>query len=190
MFKGSAHRGAEEVNRDFDLIGANHNAFTSSEMTAYHASVLPEHIPRATELVADLFRPALRDADFDEEKGVILEEIAMYADDPSWTLYEASLCAYFGSHPLAYPVLGTPESIKAMRRDDLATYFRQHYAASNTVVSAAGRIDFDAFVQKVESETRDWPKVAPLRAHGNSFHPQTPPESTLKPPRQHADTSG
>ena len=88
MFKGSDRRTAFQVNEDFDRIGASHNAFTSGEMTCFHAHVLPEHLPAAVEMLADILRPALRQADFDEEKGVIIEEIAMYEDDPQDLVFD------------------------------------------------------------------------------------------------------
>ena len=84
MFKGSITRPASEVNEAFDRIGARNNAFTSHEMTAYHAHVLPEYFGQSLSLVADLLRPALRSEDFNQEKNVILEEIAMYEDNPFW----------------------------------------------------------------------------------------------------------
>ena len=88
MFKGSDNRSAEQVNRDFDDLGAINNAFTSAEMTAYWIHLLPEHLGRGISVLADILRPALRQSDFDSEKQVILEEIAMYEDQPFWVLYE------------------------------------------------------------------------------------------------------
>ncbi len=163
LFKGSATRNAEQVNRDFDAIGAKHNAFTSLEVTAYHASCLPEHLGRATELVADLFRPSLRESDVDEERGVILEEIAMYDDDPHSVLYESTMESYFGDVPLGHRVLGVPETIRPMLASDLRSYFTTHYAASNGVIAAAGKLDFEKLVAHVERETADWPHTAPSR---------------------------
>src|SRR5262245_43239430 len=84
MFKGTATRSAEEVDQEFDDLGAEHNAFTTSELTAFWAHSLPEHLNKAEEILADLLRPALRPTDFDNEKKVILEEIAMYNDHPFW----------------------------------------------------------------------------------------------------------
>ncbi|MBU6208932.1 MAG: insulinase family protein, partial [Planctomycetes bacterium] len=84
MFKGSAAVVAQDVNRRFDAIGAEHNAFTTIDMTAYHAHVLPDRQGEAISLLSDLLRPALRGEDFDEERKVILEEIAMYDDNPFW----------------------------------------------------------------------------------------------------------
>ena len=87
MFKGTDKRSAEDVNRDFDAVGAVNNAFTSSEMTAYWAHVLPEKMDDTIEILADILRPSLRQDDFTSEKQVILEEIAMYDDQPFWVVY-------------------------------------------------------------------------------------------------------
>src|SRR3954452_23756789 len=80
VFKGTPHRTALDVNRDFDRIGAQYNAFTSEENTVFYAAVLPEYLPHAVDLLADILRPSLRDEDFDMEKKVIIEEIGMYED--------------------------------------------------------------------------------------------------------------
>ena len=100
MFKGTARRSADDVNRDFDRIGANYNASTSQETTNYWAHVLPEFLPDAIDLLADILRPALRQEDFDMEKNVILEEIGMYADRPFWVAYEHAMARFFAGHPL------------------------------------------------------------------------------------------
>src|SRR5437588_8286976 len=101
MFKGSAKYTWADVNRIFDEIGARYNAFTSQEMTAYYANVLPEFTERAVEHLAHLLRPAIRVEDFTTEKKVILEEIAMYLDDPGQRLDENLMEAHFGNHPLS-----------------------------------------------------------------------------------------
>ena len=165
MFKGSERRGAEQVNRDFDELGANHNAFTTNELTAYHAHVLPERAGAVLEILADILRPALRDKDFDEEKGVILEEIAMYADQPFWVGYEAMMEHLYQGHPLAHRVLGTTGTVSALTRDQMAGYFAERYSADNTVLVAAGNIDFDAFVRDAERLCGHWKPSTPTRAH-------------------------
>src|SRR6478752_6333652 len=81
-FKGTARRSADDVNREFDEIGAQYNAFTSEENTVYYGAVLPEYQRRVVDLLTDMLRPALRQDDFDVEKNVILEEIALYKDRP------------------------------------------------------------------------------------------------------------
>src|SRR6059058_3107450 len=84
VFKGTERRTALDVNRDFDRIGADYNAFTSEENTVFHAALLPEYLPQAVDILADILRPSLRADDFDMEKNVILEEIGMYDDMPAF----------------------------------------------------------------------------------------------------------
>jgi predicted Zn-dependent peptidase len=156
MFKGTETRTAADVDRDFDDIGANHNAYTSGEMTAFWAHALPERLPRVVEILSDILRPALRQRDFDDEKGVILEEIAMYEDQPFWVLYERTMEAYYRSHPLAHRVLGTRETIEAMAREQMTEYFERRYSADNTIVALAGRLDFDATVDLLAQGCGGW----------------------------------
>src|SRR5919205_3308792 len=106
VFKGTPHRSALDVNRDFDRIGADYNAFTSEENTVFHAAVLPEYLPQAVDLLADILRPSLRGEDFDVEKNVIIEEINMYEDQPTWSAYDHAKRAYFKGHPLGNSILG------------------------------------------------------------------------------------
>src|ERR1700684_1455673 len=97
MFKGSSKYTWEDVNRIFDEIGAKYNAFTSQEMTAYYANVLPEFTEQAVEHLSHLLRPAIRVEDFTTEKKVILEEIAMYLDDPGHRVYDRLMEVHFGT---------------------------------------------------------------------------------------------
>src|SRR6516225_7209831 len=123
MFKGSEKYTWEDVNRIFDEIGARYNAFTSQEMTAYYANVLPEFTERGIEHLAHLLRPAIRVEDFTTEKKVILEEIAMYLDDPGHRLYERLMEAHFGNHPLSMSVLGSNDSITKLEQPQMKEYF-------------------------------------------------------------------
>jgi predicted Zn-dependent peptidase len=156
MFKGTESLSADQLNRAFDEIGARNNAFTSNEMTCFYAHVLPEALKRGVELLGTMMRPALKQSDFDTEKGVILEEIAMYKDNPFWVLYEASVEKHFGAHPLSHRVLGTTETITALARERMQSYFDTRYSADNTIVSLAGRLDFDACVKQIESLCGGW----------------------------------
>ena len=165
IFKGTDKRSAEDVDRDFDAIGAVHNAFTTAELTAFYAHVLPEHVDGAEEILADILRPALRPDDFDAEKKVILEEIAMYDDQPFWVLYERVLETFYGSHPLGHRVLGTNESIGAMSVESMREYFLNRYTAGNTVVSAAGRLNFDKLIDELEGHCQAWRRTPPPRQH-------------------------
>ena len=172
MFKGTETRTAEDVNRGFDDLGANHNAFTSAEQTAYYAHVPFDALDPSLDILADILRPSLRPADFDEEKQVILEEIAMYDDQPFWVLYEKGLERYYGSHPLSHRVLGTRDTVSALAPEQMRAYFDRRYSADNAVLVASGRLDFDALVEKAAALCGHWPKGEPGRDHGtNSFTP-------------------
>ncbi|MFG0300602.1 MAG: M16 family metallopeptidase [Phycisphaerales bacterium JB047] len=156
MFKGTDELSAEQINQGFDDLGASNNAYTSRELTCFYASVIPEHFQAAQTLLAKMMRPALRESDFDTEKGVILEEIAMYADNPFWVLYEESVARHYKHHGIWLRVLGTKDSITALTRDQMAEYFNQRYAADKTVVALAGKVDFDAAVKQITTLCGDW----------------------------------
>lgn len=170
MFKGTEQISADELNRRFDEIGARNNAYTSSEMTCFYAHVLPERLEEANELLARMLRPALRQEDFDREKSVILEEIAMYRDEPYWVLYEAATERHFRNHRLGHRVLGTPETITAMTRDQMRGYFDTRYSADNTVVALAGKLDFDAAVEQICALCQQW---QPTHTGRDSTRPAT-----------------
>jgi predicted Zn-dependent peptidase len=156
VFKGTPHRSALDVNRDFDRIGADYNAFTSEENTVFHAAVLPEYVPQAVDILADILRPSLREDDFQTEKKVIINEIGRYEDQPMWSAYDNARRIHFGEHRLGNSVLGTPASITALTRDQMHEYFRRRYVASNITVAVAGNVDWPAFVGLVEEHCGRW----------------------------------
>ena len=165
MFKGTARRTADDVNREFDEMGANYNAFTSHEMTVYYAAVLPEFVSRSVDLLGDMLRPALRDDDFNMERNVILEEIGMYEDRPTWRLQDTMLERHFGGHPLGFRVLGTTDTIKALTASQMRGYFDQRYSADNITVAAAGKIDFARLLDDVQAATAAWRPTQAGRNH-------------------------
>ncbi len=156
MFKGTERRSADDINREFDQLGANYNAFTSHETTVYWAQVLPEFFAQAFDLLGDMLRPSLREDDFNIEKNVILEEIGMYDDRPQWRLSDALLEHHFSGLPLGYRVLGTVDTIKALGVDQMRGYFEQRYSADNITVAAAGRIDRQQLIDELERIAGDW----------------------------------
>lgn len=156
VFKGTPRRTALDVNKDFDRIGASYNAFTSEENTVFYAAILPEYLPDAVDILADILRPSLRDEDFDMEKNVILEEIGMYEDQPGWAAYDRAKRHFFLDHPLGPAVLGTTESIKALKQQQMHDYFRRRYVAPNVTVVCAGNFDFNKLVELVQTATDKW----------------------------------
>ena len=165
MFKGTARRSAEDVNREFDEIGANYNAYTSHEQTVYYAHTLPEVLPQAVDLFADMLRPSLLEDDFDTEKQVILEEIGMYDDRPEWRLQDCLLEEHYADHGLGYRVLGTTDTVGDLTADQMRGYFNQRYSPDNLVVSAAGRLDFDQLCADLESRCGQWSPTDATRTY-------------------------
>jgi predicted Zn-dependent peptidase len=163
VFKGTARRSADDVNREFDEMGAHYNAFTSEEKTVYYAAVLPEYQTAAVELLADILRPSLREEDFNTEKQVILEEIKMYEDQPPFGADDLVKAQHFGSHPLARSVLGSIETITNLPVSEMHDYFRRRYSPTNIVLVGSGRIDFSELVATAERNCGTWEPVASSR---------------------------
>ena len=156
VFKGTPRRTADDVNREFDELGADYNAFTSEESTVYHAAVLPEFQGRAVELLGDIMRPSLRVEDFTTEKQVILEEIRMYDDQPPFGADDKCRAAFFSGHPLGRSVLGTVETVSALSAEAMRAYFDERYSPRNITLVGAGRIDFDALVETATQVCGAW----------------------------------
>lgn len=175
VFKGTPRRSADDVNREFDELGAHYNAFTSEESTVYYAAVLPEYQDQTVHLLADIMRPSLREDDFEMEKKVIVEEIQMYADQPPFGMDDKIKEFHYGNHPLSRSVLGTVETVEALTADQMRGYFESRYSPSNLFVAAAGKVDFDSLVEQVTQCCGAWPKQKTNReisaaASKPSFH--------------------
>jgi predicted Zn-dependent peptidase len=155
-FKGTPRRDAVAVNRDFDRVGAKHNAQTSEEDTLYHVTCLPEYLPESFDVLADILRPILRRDDFETEKHVIIEEIRMYLDNPMSVAFEAAKSAHFGAHPLGNSILGTVESITALEEDQMSDYFQRRYSPSNIVLAFAGNAQWEPLVDLAKRHCETW----------------------------------
>ncbi len=175
VFKGTPKRSADDVNREFDEMGAHYNAFTSEENTVYYAAVLPECQERCVELLSDIMRPSLREDDFNTEKQVIIEEICMYEDQPPFGADEKIKELHFGSHPLSRSVLGTAQTVGDLAVSEMRGYFLQRYSPNNIVLAAAGRVDFDRLVKQAEAYCGDWQpqqvdRETPRAGDASDFH--------------------
>jgi len=145
LFKGSAKYGSLEIDQIFDGMGAELNAGTGKETTSVYARVIDEHLPEAFDVMADMvFRPALNDVE--SERAVILEEIAMYEDDPQEKVFDVLGEAVFGEHPLGRAIIGRAPVIADTPVPEIARFHRSRYVPSNIVIAAAGAVDHDAFV--------------------------------------------
>lgn len=156
VFKGTPRRDAIAVNRDFDRIGAKHNAQTSEEDTIYHVTCLPEYLGTAFDVLSDILRPTLDAGEFETEKKVILEEIHMYNDNPMMVAYEAAKEEHFAPHPLGGSVLGTVGTVSALSIDQMRDYFARRYSPRNIVLAVAGNTDWDRVMELAEAKCGGW----------------------------------
>ncbi|MBE3558265.1 MAG: insulinase family protein [Ktedonobacteraceae bacterium] len=156
VFKGTQTLDWQEITLAFNKIGAELNAFTSHEATVYYARVLGEYLDRALALLSDMMYPRLAESDFETEKEVIVNEIARSEDQPYSLAYRRMMQTYFGSHPLGHDVLGTRESIRGMRIEQMRDYWQRRYSANNIVLSIAGNFDWNHVVELAERYCHNW----------------------------------
>jgi predicted Zn-dependent peptidase len=146
LFKGSDRYASAEIDQLFDAMGAELNAGTDKESTTVYARMLDQHLPRAFDVMADMvWRPSFRDVD--PEREVVLEEIAMYEDDPQDTVFDVLGEAVFGGHPLGRPIIGRAPVIRDTPVDRIAAFHAARYVPGSVVVAAAGSVDHDQIVE-------------------------------------------
>ena len=161
LFKGTKRHSATEIAEIFDGIGASVNAATSKESTHLYARFLDAHTERAFDLLSEmLLKPTY--PEIDSEREVVLEEIAMYEDEPQDRVHDVLADSVFGEHPLGKRVLGRSEVISSIPIPDISAYHQARYTAPNIVVAAAGNLDHDEIVRLAEKHLSPAPdEVAP-----------------------------
>jgi predicted Zn-dependent peptidase len=149
LFRGTDRFASAEIDQLFDGMGAELNAGTDKEGTTVYARMLDQHLPRAFDVMADMvWRPAFNDVD--PEREVVLEEIAMYEDDPQDTVFDVLGVSIFGDHPLGRPIIGRAPVIRETPVEQIAAFHARRYVPSSVVVAAAGSVDHDAIVALAE----------------------------------------
>ncbi|MGA2436080.1 MAG: pitrilysin family protein [Bryobacteraceae bacterium] len=165
LFQGTQTRSAEEIARSADSVGGNLDAFTAKEMVSFNTKVLDEHLPRAFDVLADIvLNPAFRPEDIEKEKGVILEELKMDADNPEYLVQNIFSADFWKDHPLGKPILGTKENVRRFNRGHAASYYAGNYVPSNMIVTAAGNVTHEELVELVRVRFEGLPKRAPAEA--------------------------
>jgi predicted Zn-dependent peptidase len=151
LFKGTERHSAIEISELFDGMGAATNAATGKETTHLHTRFLDEHTETAFDLMAEmLLAPALPPDEIDSEREVVLEEIAMYEDEPQDRVHDVLAEAIYGDHPLGRRVLGRAEVIGSIPVPQIAGYHRARYTAENIVVAAAGHVEHERIAELTE----------------------------------------
>jgi predicted Zn-dependent peptidase len=150
LFKGSARYASLEIDQIFDGMGAEINAGTGKETTSVYARIIDEHVPRAFDVISDMvFAPAL--TEIDAERAVILEEIAMYEDDPQEKIFDLLGQAVFAGHPLGRAIIGYAPVIAGVSAAEIRRFHASRYQPENVVIAAAGAVDHDALVSLADA---------------------------------------
>ncbi|NOT02204.1 MAG: insulinase family protein [Phycisphaerales bacterium] len=163
-FKGTGKRDWREVAITFDRLGSTYNAFTSEDRTFYFGWVPHERINDQIELLADMMRPALPPDEFDTEKKVILEEIAMSKDSIDHVAFDFLLERVYEGHSLAWPILGYTETVGALTRDQMNAYMNEHYAPDRMVLVVAGNVDPPRIIDLAERLCGSWKRSGGMHA--------------------------
>ena len=178
LFKGSRSYDAQQIAETFDAMGAELNAATSREHTVVYARVPDRHTEDALQVMTDMvFAPAF--AELDQEREVVLEEIAMYEDTPQELVHDLFSAAVFGGHALGRPVIGTAEVISSVSRRAIAAYHRGMYTGGNIVVAAAGNVAHDRFVSLLSKAERSSAPAARSAPRVRRPLTQAPPPGIL-----------
>ncbi len=156
MFKGTKKRSSKKISQDIEGSGGYLNAFTQEESTCYYARVSHNKLWRALDVLTDMYlNSALDKVELEKERGVILEEIMMYRDQPHHLVMEMLGSALWNGHPLGAPIIGFPETVKNMKRSELVAFLRNMYLPGNTVFAFAGKVNHDECVKKVKGYIGD-----------------------------------
>jgi predicted Zn-dependent peptidase len=171
LFKGSERYGSTEIDEIFDGMGAELNAGTGKETTSVYARVIDEHLEKAVDVMSDMvFRPTL--SDIDSERAVILEEIAMYEDDPQDKVFDVLGGAVFGEHPLGRSIIGHAHVVAETPVEQIAAFHSDRYRPENVVVAAAGSVGHDALVNMLRARL---PQEAQAGGDAPNITPTTDP---------------
>jgi predicted Zn-dependent peptidase len=153
VFKGTTSRSAQQIAREVDTIGGNLDAFTGKETVCFNIKVLDENVPPAMDVLSDLvLHPTFAPEDVDREQGVILEEIKMDEDNPDYLVHEVWTQNFWKGDALGRPILGTAKTVASFDQQTLLNFYAGQFTPQNMVFSAAGNLEHDAFVARVEKE--------------------------------------
>ena len=150
-FKGTERRNARAIAEEIEAVGGHLHAYTSREITAYHATVLKEDVALAVDIITDILQnPIFDETELGRERAVVMQEIGQTRDTPDDIVFDQFQETAFPDQPMGRPVLGPPEIVAAMPSEVLRAYMGTHYTAPRMVVAAAGNLDHDAVVRLVE----------------------------------------
>ena len=161
-FKGTATRDAARINIDAERLGAEVNAHTDKDHTAYHLSGMARDAAEFVRMLGDIVRrPTFPAVELERERQVILQEFIEDDEDPMSTAFRQFDKLCYGAHPMAQAVIGTRRNIERFTREELLAYVERQYSGANVVVGVAGNVDHDAIVREAQAAFGDMPAGTP-----------------------------
>lgn len=167
-FKGTEKRTAKDIAISMDEVGGHMNAYTTRETTAYYTKVLPKDVPLSVEILSDILQNStFNEDDIIKEKSVVIQEIGQTLDTPDDYVFDLFQETAFPNQPMGWSILGSVDSVNALTRQDITHYLNNHYAADNMIVTAAGNIQHEFFLDQIQNHFKDFrsferplPKIA------------------------------
>src|SRR3954462_4233758 len=160
LFKGTRKRTAAQISQSVEGLGGYLNPFTSEEMTCFYSKARHDKFDELLEVLVDMFVNSKFDrVELDKERNVIKEELAMYLDKPQHHVHELLNETMWPGQPLGRSLTGTPETLDAMRRDDLVGYKSKNYVTESTLLAVAGNIDHKTVVKAISRYARHFPRA-------------------------------
>jgi predicted Zn-dependent peptidase len=171
LFKGTRRRSAARISQDVEGIGGYLNAFTDEEHTCFYSRAVASRLPELLDVLFDMFLDSrFAPTEIAKERDVILEEQAMYRDQPAELVHDLLNQAQFPRHPLGRPVIGSARSVRGLQRKDLLGFLERRYVTGSTVIAAAGNLSHEALVKQVQP----W-----LRRFRHGAHPIAEPAPAI-----------
>lgn len=159
LFKGTSRRSALDIAREIDSVGGILNAFTSREYVCYYAKVLDKFLPKAVDILVDIFHNSLFDPEeIEKERKVVLQEISMMEDNPDDSIHDLFHQHFWKGHPLGMSILGDQESVSSLSRDKIVGYKNHMYRADDIIITAAGKVDHQDLLDLIGKLLPDVPQ--------------------------------
>src|SRR4051812_7297732 len=148
LFKETERRNTSQILNRLELVGADLNAYTTKEYTCIHASLLNPHLERTIDLFEDiLFHSTFPEDELEKERGVILDEIASYLDQPEEAIQDDFEDMLFKGHAIGKNILGTPESVGKLGTTDMRQFMAANYNTSEMIFAVYGDYDFKKIIK-------------------------------------------
>jgi predicted Zn-dependent peptidase len=185
-FKGTKKRNAIDIINSLETVGGELNAYTDKERVVFYASVLNEYFERAVDILSDItFSSAFPEQQIERERGVILEEMSMYQDDPDDSLQDEFEAVVYKKHPMGMNILGREETVKHFRKKDFTDFVKEHISTDRIVFSCVGNIALDE-VERMAKKYLEIQKQVKSKIRRKKFQLYNPGEVTMKRPVKQA----